>query len=188
MLRRSLIESTSPRAGHRRHGPGRTGRKRDHDKEQAVHAPPDHPRVAVALTGVAVTTAALLAVGAAGAAPTGGGYGTQEVDQTLLVPSTLDSSFAPFDCRMAPTGPVCTGERHLDEDWVQVDDFGCEVPLFDKFVDDRYSTRYYDHDNLNYFRQSPDQLGRPPGPRPVRSGNGSDHHPCEVHRGLRRPR
>ncbi len=36
---------------------------------------------------------------------------------------------------------------------MQVDDFGCEVPLFDKFVDDRYSTRYYDRDNLNYFRK-----------------------------------
>ncbi len=106
-----------------------------------------------AVLGLGVMSAALLAGGAAGAAPADGGYGTQEVDQTLLVPTTLDSSFAPFDCRMAPTGPVCTGERHLEEDWVQVDDFGCELPLFDKFVVDRYQTRYYDHDNLNYFRQ-----------------------------------
>ena len=44
----------------------------------------------------------------------------EEIDQSSLVPTTLDSSFAPFTCRARPTGPVCTGERHLDTGWLPV--------------------------------------------------------------------
>jgi hypothetical protein len=74
-----------------------------------------------------------------------------EIDQSLLVPTTLDSSFAPFDCRMKVTGPVCTGERHIATDW-GLFDFPCDVPVYVQTVSDRYTTRYYDHDYLNYDR------------------------------------
>ena len=76
----------------------------------------------------------------------------EEVDQTLLVPTTLDSAFAPFTCRLRSTGPVCTGERHLDTGWIALDDFPCDEALHNRFVSDRWSTRYYDHDYLNYDR------------------------------------
>ena len=75
-----------------------------------------------------------------------------EVDQSLLVPTTLDSSFAPFDCKLKRTGPVCTGERHIDGAWGPTD-FSCEVPLSGRYESDRYTTRYYDHDYLNYDRR-----------------------------------
>jgi len=74
-----------------------------------------------------------------------------EVDQSLLVPATLDSSFAPFDCRMKSTGPVCTGERHIATDWEPLD-FPCDVPVYVRTVSDRYTTRYYNRDYLNYDR------------------------------------
>jgi hypothetical protein len=74
-----------------------------------------------------------------------------QVDQSLLVPTTLDSSFAPFDCRMKSTGPVCTGERHIATDWEPLD-LPCDVPVYVRTVSDRYTTRYYDHDYLNYDR------------------------------------
>lgn len=77
----------------------------------------------------------------------------EAVDQSALVPTTLDSSFAPFTCRMRLTGPVCTGERHLDGEWGPFD-FPCrDVPLYVRGESDRYQTRYYDHDLLNYDRQ-----------------------------------
>jgi hypothetical protein len=76
----------------------------------------------------------------------------EEVDQALLVPTTLDSAFAPFTCRLRHTGPVCTGERHLDTGWVPLEDFPCDVALHNRFVSHRYQTRYYDHDYLNYDR------------------------------------
>lgn len=75
-----------------------------------------------------------------------------EVDQSLLVPSTLESSFAPFDCRKRPTGVVCTGERHVATDWTPVD-IPCGVPVHARTVSHRYSTRFYDHDYLNYDRR-----------------------------------
>ena len=68
------------------------------------------------------------------------------------MPTTLDSSFAPFGFPDGTDKYICSGERHRDEDWVQVDDFRCTVPLLDKYVEDRYQIRFYDHDNLNYFR------------------------------------
>jgi hypothetical protein len=74
-----------------------------------------------------------------------------EVDQSLLVPTTLDSSFAPFTCRVRRTGPVCTGERYVDTGWEAVD-FPCDVQLHNRFVSYRHQTRYYDHDHLNYDR------------------------------------
>jgi len=74
-----------------------------------------------------------------------------EVDQSLLVPTTLDSSFAPFDCQLKLTGPVCTGERHIATDWGPFD-FSCDAPVYVRTVSDRYTTRYYNHDYLNYDR------------------------------------
>ena len=52
-----------------------------------------------------------------------------EVDQSLLVPTTLDSSFAPFACKAKRAGPVCTGERHLVDDWAPAD-WPCDVPVY----------------------------------------------------------
>ena len=76
----------------------------------------------------------------------------QEVDQSLLVPSTLTSAFAPFDCKLKNTRPVCTGERHISADWGPFD-FPCDVPVYGRFESHRYSTRYYNHDYLNYDRR-----------------------------------
>lgn len=101
---------------------------------------------------IAVTTGLALG-GPALADPAGGGLGVQEIDQSQLVPSPLDSSYAPFTCRMAPTGPVCTGENEWEEDWVQVDDFGCQAPIFNQFVGQGHSTRYYNHDGMLYLRK-----------------------------------
>lgn len=100
-----------------------------------------------------VTRALVLAAGIACAVPAAAvADRPPEVDQSLLVPSTLDSAFAPFTCRLRPTGPVCTGERHLDTGWAPVD-LPCHVPLHNRYVSDRWSTRYYDHDYLNYDRR-----------------------------------
>jgi hypothetical protein len=94
-----------------------------------------------------------LAAGIACAVPVGAHADPPaEIDQSLLVPSTLDSAFAPFTCRLRPTGPVCTGERHLDTGWQPVD-WPCDVQLHNRYVSDRWSTRYYDHDYLNYDRR-----------------------------------
>lgn len=95
-----------------------------------------------------------LAAGLACAVPAGAGAAPpEEVDQSLLVPSTLTSAFAPFTCRTRPTGPVCTGERHLDTDWDPVPDFPCDQQLHNRYVSDRWSTRYYDHAYRNYDRR-----------------------------------
>lgn len=100
------------------------------------------------------TCALTIAAGLACAVPAGAGaVPPEEVDQSLLVPSTLTSSFAPFTCRVRPTGTVCTGERHLDTGWEPVPDFPCDQPLHNRYVSDRWSTRYYDHDHLNYDRR-----------------------------------
>lgn len=65
----------------------------------------------------------------------------------------LSPTFAPWDCKAKRTGPVCTGERHLRHDWAPVDDASCDVPIWGSRVEDRYQTRYYDHDYLNYYRE-----------------------------------
>lgn len=102
----------------------------------------------------AVPAAALAVLVLAAASPSGAQAAPpDEVDQSLLVPTTLDSAFAPFTCRLRPTGPVCTGERHLDTGWAPVPDFPCDETLHNRFVSDRWSTRYYDHDYLNYDRR-----------------------------------
>lgn len=75
-----------------------------------------------------------------------------EVDQTLLVPTTLDSSFAPFVCKAKRTGPVCTGERHLVEDWALAD-WPCGARVYGARTEDRWTTRYYNADYLNYDRR-----------------------------------
>lgn len=72
------------------------------------------------------------------------------VDEAVLVPS-LSTSFAPWDCKATRTGPVCSGERHLDLAPAPMD-LPCDVPLWAAYSEDRHQTRYYDEDNLNYFR------------------------------------
>ena len=88
-----------------------------------------------------------------------------EVDEALLVPTTLDSSFD-FTCRVRPTGPVCTGDRHIDTGWGP-SDLPCHVPLHGRYVSDRTTTRYYDRDYLGYYRtfrtDDVDQLSTTPG-------------------------
>jgi hypothetical protein len=73
------------------------------------------------------------------------------VDRSRLVPA-LSPTFVPWTCKMKATGPVCDGERHLSSDWAPAD-IPCDVPLWNKRVEDRYQTRYYDHDYLNYNRK-----------------------------------
>ena len=76
----------------------------------------------------------------------------REVDEARLVPSLADSSFAPFDCKLRRTGPVCTGERHYETGW---EDAGlpCDVPVYGMREEHRYQTRYYDTGYLNYDRR-----------------------------------
>lgn len=100
----------------------------------------------LAAAGTALTvTGLLLATPVQGDPP-------DEVDQSLLVPTTLDSSFAPFTCKDKQTGPVCTGERHIDTGWAP-SDLPCDVALHGRYVSDRYTTRFYDADYLNYDRR-----------------------------------
>ncbi|RYB96275.1 hypothetical protein EUA06_01450 [Nocardioides glacieisoli] len=113
----------------------------------------------LAAAGTALSAAAVLLAAPAVGDPPG------EVDESLLVPTTLDSSFA-FTCRERPTGPVCTGDRHIDTGWAPLD-LPCHVPLHGRYVSDRYTTRYYDQDYLGYYRtfrtDDVDQLSTSPG-------------------------
>lgn len=73
------------------------------------------------------------------------------VDESRLQP-LLSPTFAPWDCKLKTTGPVCTGERHLAQDFGLTEDFGCSVPLWNARTEDRYQTRYYDQDYRNVDR------------------------------------
>ncbi|MCY7363824.1 MAG: hypothetical protein LH469_00635 [Frankiaceae bacterium] len=73
------------------------------------------------------------------------------VDESRLQPA-LSPAFAPWDCKLKTTGPVCTGERHLEGNFGIIEDFGCSVPLWNTFTSDRYQTRYYDQDYRNVDR------------------------------------
>ncbi len=73
------------------------------------------------------------------------------VDESRLQPA-LSPTFTPWDCKLKTTGPVCTGERHLDQDFGLIQDFGCSVPLWNTRTEDRYQTRYYDQDYRNVDR------------------------------------
>lgn len=75
-----------------------------------------------------------------------------DVDESKLVPP-LSASFAPWICKMKITGPVCEGERHLSSDWQPAADIPCDVPLYGRRTENRYTTRFYDHDYLNDDRQ-----------------------------------
>jgi len=101
--------------------------------------------------GAACTVALALAVALAGAT-TASASDHKSVDQTQLVPTTLDSSFAPFDCKLKVTGPVCTGERSIDTGW-EAADLPCDVPVYGRHVSYRHQIRYYDLDYLNYDRR-----------------------------------
>lgn len=94
--------------------------------------------------------AALILTTAAAAAPVHAKSHT-DVDQAWLVPTTLNSSFAPFICKAKRTGPVCTGERHLVEDWAPAD-WPCGVPVYGARTEDRWTIRSYNADYLNYDR------------------------------------
>lgn len=111
---------------------------------------PTRGRLLAGLAGTITLLMGVLASGPAFASSTGA-PGQQEVDQSTLVPTTLDSSFAPFDCRATPSGVVCTGERHIDNGWGP-SDLDCGFQAYERFVEDVYQTRYYDLDNLNDFR------------------------------------
>jgi len=74
-----------------------------------------------------------------------------EVDESRLQPA-LSPTFAPWDCTLKASGPVCTGERHLTFGWEPNPDFACAVPLWGARTEDRYQTRFYDQDYLNYDR------------------------------------
>jgi hypothetical protein len=77
----------------------------------------------------------------------------KEVDESQLVPA-LSPSFSPYDCKLKKDGPVCTGAWAFDTGWEELDDVPCETPLWIRTVQDRHQTRYYDHDYLNYHRES----------------------------------
>jgi hypothetical protein len=72
------------------------------------------------------------------------------IDESQLVP-TLSQTFAPWTCVLKSSGPVCRGERHLLSDWAP-EDIPCDVALYNRRTEDRWQTRYYDHDYLNYDR------------------------------------
>lgn len=95
---------------------------------------------------LAVASLALLLVPTAVAASP-----PEEVDESRLVPA-LNPDFAPWDCKLKNTGPVCTGEWNLEDAWVPVD-LPCQEPLHGSFETHRHSTRFYDHDYLNYDRR-----------------------------------
>ncbi|WP_062385511.1 hypothetical protein [Demequina iriomotensis] len=75
-----------------------------------------------------------------------------EVDESTLVPA-LSGSFVPWACHLTSSGPVCKGERHLHGDWTLDDEPGCDVPVYNRRTEDRYQTRYYGLDNLEYHRR-----------------------------------
>ena len=72
------------------------------------------------------------------------------VDESRLVPA-LAPGWGQWACNLRATGPVCSGERH-QRTGVAEADLPCDVPLYSRFTSDRYQTRYYDHDDRNYFR------------------------------------
>ena len=97
------------------------------------------------LTGLVALLAPLALAG-----PTAAASG--DVDESRLVPS-LSESFAPWTCKLKVTGPVCDGERHILTGWGPIDELDCGVPLYGSRTEHRYSTRFYDHNYLNYDRK-----------------------------------
>lgn len=79
------------------------------------------------------------------------GAAPEPVDESRLVPA-LSPTFVPWTCQTKQTGPVCKGERHTDTGWEPV--FPCgDTPVWNRYVSDRYQTRYYNHDYLDYYRE-----------------------------------
>jgi hypothetical protein len=97
-----------------------------------------------ALAALAALLMPLSLAGTAAASPV-------DVDESRLVPS-LSQSFAPWTCKMKITGPVCDGERHILSDW-HPDGIPCDVPLYNRRTENRFSTRFYDQNYLNYDRK-----------------------------------
>ena len=75
----------------------------------------------------------------------------REIDESRLVPA-LPPGWGEWRCHLRATGPVCSGEQHQRLGW-EAADLPCDVPLYSRYTSDRYQTRYYDHDYLNYFRK-----------------------------------
>lgn len=78
--------------------------------------------------------------------------GRPPVDESRLVPA-LSPSFVPWTCKVKQSGPVCTGERHVSSDWAAFD-FGCgETPLWFSNRSDRWQTRFYNMEYLDFYRE-----------------------------------
>jgi len=97
-------------------------------------------------------TGALAGVLLAVLTPVSGAQATPStVDESRLQPA-LSPAFAPWDCKLKATGPVCTGELHRELDFGLIEDFRCSVPLRNTATFDRHQTRYYDQDYRNVDR------------------------------------
>lgn len=92
-----------------------------------------------------VLAAALLPVPASGSEH-------RDVDQSRLQPPLLER-FAPWDCRMKQSGPVCTGEGHVVGDR-ELTDLPCDVAVWGARTEHRYQTLFFDHDYRNYYRRN----------------------------------
>lgn len=98
------------------------------------------------------TAAALVLLLSHLAAPTAAlGAAPEPVDESRLVPA-LSPTFVPWTCQTKQSGPVCKGERHIETGWEPL--FPCgDTPVWGNYVSDRYQTRYYNHDYLDYYRE-----------------------------------
>jgi hypothetical protein len=74
-----------------------------------------------------------------------------EVDISLLVP-LLSPTFTNWKCVSTGHGPNCSGDRLLESDW-EATDLPCSQTVYSRFRQYRTQTRYYDEDNLNFFRR-----------------------------------
>ena len=108
------------------------------------------------------------------------------VDESRLVPA-LAPGWGEWRCQLRATGPVCSGERHQRFGW-EAADLPCDVPLYSRYTNDRYQTRYYDLDYRNYFRKfrttELDEMSTSPDGR----GDGHDPGTGALLRDVRRPR
>jgi len=97
---------------------------------------------------VAVLVLSLVQLGA----PSAMARTSSPVDESRLVPA-LSPSFAPWTCQMKLGGPVCKGARHVSSDWGPFD-FGCgDTQLWVRGTSDRYQTRFYNKDYLDFYRK-----------------------------------
>lgn len=74
------------------------------------------------------------------------------VDESRLQPA-LSPTFTPWSCQTKTTGPVCKGERHLSSGWEPFDISCGDVELWTRREEDRYQTRFYNEDYLDFHRE-----------------------------------